>query len=329
MELRKVSYLVTGASGVIGLPLVKRLVEQGEQVRVLVHQTPVDLPEGVQIYRGDINDAAVLHEAVAGVQAVFHLAAKLHTNNPGVDLHAEYARVNVQGTRSLAEAAQKANVERFVFFSSINVYGHSEPGQILDENAPLNPDSWYAETKVQAEQIVSGLLPSVILRFAAVYGPRMKGNYLKMAHALKKRWFIPVGNGLNRRTLIYEEDAADAALLASHHSAASGRVFNVTDAQIYTLRQIIEAICAALQRPSPLFYLPAAPIRLSAAVLESALHRVGKKSPVGAVMIDKLIEDVAISGNRLRDELGFTAQNDLRRGWTRTLEGLAAHDHGS
>lgn len=322
--------LVTGAGGAIGSTLVLRLVERGYAVRALVRE-PVarssssssssseQLPENVEVVYGDIADCQLIRRAVQGVELVFHLAAKLHVNNPSPGLKKEYVRINVEGTRCLMEAAQGAGASRLVFFSTINLYGPTQPGQILDEDAPLKPDSLYAETKALAEEIVLGSPSSVVLRPAAVYGPRMKGNFPRLLHALRKRRPVLVGDGSNRRTLVYVEDLCRAAILAAEHPAAAGRTYNVTDGAVHTLREIIVAMSEALGQPPPSLRLPESTVRLAAAVLEDAFKLVGKRSPIGRATVDKLTEDVAISGIKMQQQLGFRPQYDLSAGWRETI----------
>ena len=106
------------------------------------------------------------------------------------------------------------------------------------------------------------------MRLGAVYGPRIKGNYERLTRALARHRFIPIGNGLNRRTLIYDKDVGRAAVLAVSHPAAAGRVFNVTDGEYHTLNEIIESICAALGRTPPRLSLPVVPVRFLAGIVE-------------------------------------------------------------
>jgi UDP-glucose 4-epimerase len=314
--------LVTGATGVVGPILVRRLLQEGYQVRAWLHQTRMDLPETVQVYRGDIADRNILRAAVHDVQIVFHLAAKLHVNNPAQSLKADYERVNVYGTRRLAEAAQTAGVQRFVFFSTIKVYGCSQSSEVLDEHSPLQPDSWYAETKARAETLCLSAVPATILRLAAVYGPHMKGNYLRLARALRKGWFVPIGTGSNRRTLVYEEDVATAALLAARHPAALGQIYNVSDGEIHTLDDIIRTICRALGRPVPRLRIPAHLVRMSAGLAEDILGRWGNPSPISRALVDKLLEDIAVSSIRLQQELGFCPSFTMEEGWKQTVSAL-------
>lgn len=314
--------LVTGASGAIGSTLVRRLLKQDYTVRALLRESAQDalMPDGVEVVRGDINDCQLMQQAVTGAEVVFHLAAKLHVNNPSLALKDEYFRVNVEGARCLARAARAAKVGRLVFFSTINVYGKSQPGQLHDEETPPDPDSLYAETKIEGEKIVRAETRAVVLRLAAVYGPRMKGNYPRLVEAIRRRRLALVGDGRNRRTLLHVEDACDAAIAAAEHGAALGQVFNVTDGRVHTLREIISAIAAALEQRPPRLHLPARPVRVVAGLLEDGLRVVGKKSPVNRATIDKLTEDIAVSGEKMQRELGFRARYDLQAGWEETIK---------
>ena len=191
-----------------------------------------------------------------------------------------------------------------------------------------------------------------MLRLGAVYGARIKGNYERLTRALAVgtgRWgtrlchvphlpvprfpFIPVGNGLNRRTLVYDKDVGHAAALAVSHPAAAGHVFNVTDGAFHTLNEIIESICSALGRKPPQFALPLGPIRIVAGFIETGyrvmgivagnlgtrLRHVPIITPVTKAMIDKYTEDIAVDGSRIQKELGFVPQYDLKTGWEETI----------
>jgi UDP-glucose 4-epimerase len=316
--------LVTGATGMIGPELTKQLVDRGCCVRALYRSRlePHILPDTVESIRCDITDDKALTDAVKDIDVIFHLAAKLHINEPSIDLYEEYNRVNVEGTRRLVRAARSAGVTRMVFFSTINVYGHGDPATILDENSELKPVSWYARSKVEAEKIVLSGMPSTVLRLAAVYGPRMKGNYPRLLNALKRRRFIMVGNGKNRRSLVHVQDVCRAALLAAYHPAAVKRVYNVTDGEIHTLQEIVEVMCKALGRSCPNISLPANWVRRGIGWFEDIFGLFNRKLPVGRSTIDKLIEDVAVSGDRIKEELGFRPKFNLETGWNQCVRWL-------
>jgi len=316
--------LVTGATGVIGPELIRNLVDRGFSVRALYRNRlePRILPDTVASIRCDITDDNALTDAVKDIDVIYHLAAKLHINEPSNDLYEEYHRINIEGTRKLVRAARSAGVARLVFFSSINVYGGSDPATILNEDSELRPVSWYARTKVEAEKIVLAGIPSVVLRLAAVYGPRMKGNYPRLLNALRRRRFIMVGNGKNRRSLVHVQDVCRAALLAAYHPAALERIYNVTDGEIHSLQEIVEVMRNALGKSGPNISLPANYVRRGVGWFEDVFGLFNRKLPIGRSTIDKLTEDVAVSGDRIKAELGFRPKFDLETGWNQCVQWL-------
>jgi UDP-glucose 4-epimerase len=162
-------------------------------------------------------------------------------------------------------------------------------------------------------------VPAVVLRLAAVYGPGMKGNYLRLLHALQRGRFAFVGHGDNRRTVVHVDDACAAAQLAAFHPEAPGRAFNVTDGAVHSVREIVLAICAALGRRAPRWHVPARPARAAAWAVDRAFRLAGRRSPIGPDAIAKLLEDVAVCGQRITRELGFTPRLGLEAGWRATV----------
>jgi len=170
--------------------------------------------------------------------------------------------------------------------------------------SPTHPDTFYAQTKLNSEKIIlnakrkDGQQLGTVLRLGAVYGFRIKGNYERLTQALARNRFIPIGNGLNRRTLVYDKDVGRAAVLAvSHPAAAAGQVFNVTDGRFHTLREIIAAMSLALGQIPPRYSLSARPVRWAAGLLEDAARVIGCQSPIVRTTIDKYTEDIAVSGD--------------------------------
>ena len=320
--------MVTGATGAVGPTLVRHLVEEGYQVRIL-DEPGSDirlLPEDMINIIGDINDREAVARAVNGVDYVFHLAAKLHINNPDPSLVKEYERVNVEGTKTIVDASVAANVKRVILFSTINVYGNGQPGQEFFENNLIDPQTLYTKTKAKAEEIVLNARSvldekplGVVLRLAAIYGPGMKGNYVSLLKGLKQGWFIPIGSGKNRRTLIYVDDAIQAAELAARHPEAAGNIYNLTDGRVYSLGDIIHAMCAALNRRPPRIHLPAAPIRFGLGLLEDLFHFLKHRFPIGRQTIDAMLDDRAVSGDKIQQDLGFKPQIELDQGWSRVV----------
>lgn len=319
--------LVTGATGTIGPRVTRVFHESGYRIRTLSLDPPEPglFPETVEVRTGDVTNRHEVGSAIKGVDVVVHLAALLHIVNPPPHLKEKYEKINVGGTASVVEAAKLSEVKRVVFFSTISVYG-SNRDLVLDEGVAPQPDTFYAQTKLAAERIVLGARGAdgqalgTVLRLAAVYGPRIKGNYERLLKALSQRRFIPIGHGLNRRTLVYDLDVARAAILAAEHPEASGKIYNVSDGQLHTLKEIIETICEALGRTPPRISLPAGPVRSAAGILERAVRFLGMAPFISRATIDKYTEDVAVDSQRIQKELGFVPKFDLTSGWLETVQ---------
>lgn len=319
--------LVTGATGAVGPRVVAAFHDEGYRIRTLSIDSPPDgmWPDGVDARIGDIIDPAAVQSAVQGVDGVIHLAALLHIVNPPPGLQGKYERINVGGTTNVVEAAHQAGVKRLVFFSTIAVYGATSGG-VLKEDSPAHPDSFYAQTKLKAERIVlaakreDGKPLGTVLRLGAVYGARIKGNYQRLLLALSRSRFLPIGRGDNRRTLVYDKDVARAALLALEHPEAAGKIFNVTDGEFHTLKDIISTICETLGRKPPGLLLPVGPVRFVAGIVEDMAWLTGFSPPIVRATIDKYTEDIAVDGSRIQKELGFVPQYDLKTGWEETAK---------
>lgn len=309
--------------------MVEAVLQCGYEVRVLARRKP---PEGmfsrpVEAVWADLLDHGELARSVEGMDAVIHLAAVLHLLNPPPSLSSEYERVNVGGTAALVAAAANAGVKRIVYFSTIAVYGPVGPRMITEDTSPA-PDTPYARTKLAGESIAlaarraDGHPLCSVLRVAAVYGPRIQGNYKRLVEALAQGRFLPVGRGSNRRTLIYQSDVGRAAILAACHEQAAGRLFNVSDGTVHTVNEIVVAICQALGRRPPRLSIPVAPVRATAYAVEKAFHLLGKRPPVTAATIDKYTEEIAVDSTRIQTELGFQPAVGLQEGWCATIEGM-------
>lgn len=323
---RRPLVVITGATGAVGPLVVQAFRAEGYSIRTLSLDPPLAgaWPDDVETILGDVTDRAVVNAALQGAEVVVHLAALLHIIDPSPTLKDRYERINVGGTSNVVAAAIQAGVRRLVFFSTIAVYGRSG-GRVLTEDAPPSPDTFYARTKLAAEKIVleangrDGERIGVVLRLGTVYGSRVKGNFQRLVHSLARGCFIPVGAGSNRRTLIYDRDAARAAVLAAEQPEAAGRMFNVTDGEFHAMTAIIGAICEALGRRPPRWMLPAGPVRSLAALLEDCGRFFGFRSPVVRATIDKYTEDMAVDGSRFHAGIGFVPQYDLAAGWRETV----------
>jgi nucleoside-diphosphate-sugar epimerase len=318
--------LVTGATGAVGPRVVEALHAAGCRIRTLSLDQPTaaSCSNDIENRIGDIRDAAAVQSAAQGVDAVVHLAALLHIINPSPKLQESYLEINVGGTQNVVNAAVREKVKKVLYFSTIAVYGDSA-GCVLDEETQPNPKTFYEKTKLEAERIIlsaesaNGQRIGTVLRLAAVYGSRIKGNYRQLLKALAKGRFVPIGNGQNRRSLIYDKDVANAAVLALKHPSAVGKIFNVSDGEFHTINNIISAMCAALDRKPPALSVPERPARFVAGLIENLFVVFRRQAPISRAAIDKFTEDMAVDSRRIREELGFLEQYSLEAGWKDTV----------
>src|SRR5258708_36462592 len=177
--------LITGATGFVGRPVARQLLDRGDSVRALARD-PSKLREldGVQPIQGDLRDPASLARAVEGCAIVYHIAAdyRLWTRDPQ-----EMFRSNVDGTRNLLEAARGAGVERFIYTSTVGCVGFQKDG-LGDEESPVSAADMtgpYKRSKWDAEQVAlefaAAGFPVVIVNPTApvgdhVFKPTPTGN---------------------------------------------------------------------------------------------------------------------------------------------------------
>ena len=321
---------MTGATGAIGPSTVRALLDGGADVRVFgrlerLREHPDTWPgwlPRVEIACGDVTRPETVAAAMPGTDVVIHLAALLHVEKPLAGHEERYRAINVDGTRHVAEAAAAAGVRRLVLASTTAVYGPTGGQAASEETAPA-PDSWYAESKLEAERVARAVgresgLEVVILRLSAVYGPRVRGNYRRLLRAMAHGRFVWLGPARNRRSLIADADAARAFELAARHPAAAGQTFNVADGPAHTVDEILEAMAAAVGRRRPRSQAQSGLARLAAAA------GITGRRPGVRPSVEKYLEESSVDASRIGEVLGFRPELDLQAGWRMTAESLRA-----
>jgi UDP-glucose 4-epimerase len=195
----------------------------------------------------------------------------------------------------------------------------------------VRPLTSYARTKAKAETIVldarngEGKPIGVVVRLAAVYGPRVKGNYLSLVRAIARRRFWPIGPGSNRRSLLFEDDAGRVAVHLARDPRAPGGIFNATDGELHTVTEIIEAIYNAAGRRKPRIHFPLALAYVMLGAVEIVFRMLGRRPPVGRFTLAKYTEEIAVASDRLA-ALGFSPLWTMEKGWRETVRRLRARD---
>ncbi|MFI5283088.1 MAG: NAD-dependent epimerase/dehydratase family protein [Candidatus Dormibacterales bacterium] len=249
--------MVTGGAGFIGSHLVRRLVADHYEVRVLDNFTtgkPANLSglESVEVVHGDVRSRADLERAMHAVEAVFHLAAIASVERSWSD-PVETLAVNAHGTANVIEAAVKSGISAVVYSSSAAVYGDQEVETTSEELEP-RPISPYGYSKLLGEKIALAHSQSargvrvIALRYFNVFGPGQDPDSpysaaipIFIKHALAGTTATIYGDGQQSRDFLHVDDVAQANVCA-FESDASGLAINIASGQSHTLLQLVDAI---------------------------------------------------------------------------------------
>lgn len=267
--------LVTGANGFVGTALCLRLAKHGIATRSAARLWPTGQRNAGTIDVGDISANSDWSAALANVDMVVHLAARVHVmHDISLSPLAEFRRVNVEGTANLARQAAAAGVRRFVFLSSIKVNGEFtdavKPFTADELPAPEDP---YGVSKLEAENVLRQIssrtgMEVVIIRPPLVYGPRVKANFESMMRWLARGVPLPLAAMTeNRRSLVALDNLVDLITTCLNHSAAANQTFLVSDGEDLSTAELLKRMGAAMGHPARLFYLPPGLLKLGAVVM--------------------------------------------------------------
>jgi nucleoside-diphosphate-sugar epimerase len=240
--------LVTGAGGLLGTTLTAELLCRGYRVRAFDIKGLERVPEGVDVMIGDVRSAEIAQRACKDIEVVFHLAALLPQTRVSDE---KFYSVNVQGTENMLSAAVQESVPRFVFSSSIEIYGI--PDYIpCTEDAPKKLLGTYSRNKLECEELCAKYsadfgIEVVMMRMPMIFGPGYwhERFYLDMFEALSHgRPIRIIGNGDNRHQVVASSDVAEAYIRAAETPGAAGEAFNIAsdDAAVLTVRETAERV---------------------------------------------------------------------------------------
>jgi UDP-glucose 4-epimerase len=266
--------LVTGGAGFIGSHLVDALLAAGHGVRVLDNLSmgkrsnlPLDNPR-LRLIEGDVADAEVVAQAVAGCAAVAHLAA-VASVQASVDDPAATHQSNFVGTLNVCEAMRRHGVRRVLYASSAAIYGNNGEGQAIDEDTAKAPLTPYAVDKLASEQYLDfyrrqhGLEPA-IFRFFNIYGPRQDPSspYSGVISIFTQRvqQGLPIsvfGDGEQTRDFFYVGDLIELLVQGLTGAQVDAQPANVGWNQAVSLNQLLAEIGALCGGLPPVSHLPA------------------------------------------------------------------------
>lgn len=309
--------LVTGAGGFVGRALVGRLAhEPAIRTRAAQRRHVSPLPPGVEASTvGDLNQGTDWRAAVAGVDAIVHLAARVHVMRDTAESPLdEFRRVNVAGTINLARQAADAGTRRFVFVSSIKVNGEQGVCTEADTPAPQDP---YGTSKLEAEAGLRELaartgLEVVIVRPPLVYGPGVKANFAALIGAIARGIPLPFGSVRNRRSFVAADNLVDFIVIALTHPAAAGETFLVSDGHDLSTPDLIRGLAHAMRRPARLIPVPPGLLMATATV-------VGRRD-----VAQRLLGSLQLDISKARRVLGWTPPLPVEEGLRRAVAARVA-----
>jgi nucleoside-diphosphate-sugar epimerase len=273
--------LVTGTTGMLGQGVALALAARGDRVTVL-QRRPANL--GLPEVLTDVADAAAVRAAVAGHDAVVHLAAKVNVVGP----ESEYLRVNVQGTRAVVDACLAAGVERLVHVSSPSVAhpGRSLVGRGADPADPTTARGPYARSKAIAERAALGAdsaeLGVVAIRPHLVWGPGDNQLIARVVDRARRGRLPLVGSGAALIDTTYVSNAVDALLAALDHCQdVRGRALVVTNGEPRPVAEILAGVCRAAGVRIPTRHVPVRLAHLGGVAVESLWALQDRFSPAG------------------------------------------------
>lgn len=306
--------LVTGATGFVGKSVCTTLIGNGYQVVGAVRRVPADKIAGVEyVTVGEINRETDWAQALEGVQAIIHLAARVHVmNETALDPLREFRAVNVEGTERLARMAAAQGVARFVYVSSIKVNGdETTPGNPFSERDRCSPEDPYGMSKWEAEQALTRIsgetgLEVVIVRPPLVYGPGVGGNFLEMFKFVSRGLPLPLAGVRNLRSLIYVGNLADALMACATNPKASGQLYLVSDGEDVSTPELLRLVASNSGMPARLFFLPVWLMLYGAKML-------GKSAQAG-----RLLGSLQVNSDKIRRELNWKPPFTLAQGFETT-----------
>jgi len=315
--------LVTGANGFVGSALCPVLTAAGYFTLRAIRGTPEEQPVDQETTSvGDIDGSTDWTKALHGVECVVHLAARTHVlRDTAADPLTAYQRINVDGTQRLAEQAVAAGVRRLVFLSSIKVNGESTASDPFTENDAPHPEDTYGKTKRKAEQTLRTIeresnLDVVILRSPLVYGPGVKGNFLRLMKLVARGWPLPLASAHNQRSMIYVGNLVDAIRACIRAPSAAGKTYLVSDGNDISTTELVRFLGRALAVSPRLLPFPPSLLMLAATLI-------GKREEG-----KRLLGSLQVDSSRIRRELEWQPPYTMEQGLAETARWFLSSVNG-
>lgn len=311
--------LVTGGTGFTGFNLVKRLLGEGHDVRVLARKTSNTgrLKEmGAEIVTGDIADPEAVKRSTEDIRLVFNIAAAYREANLS---DKRYWEVNLEGTKNILRYSIENDVEKLIHCSTIGLVSSvKDPPE--DESCPYSPDDVYQQSKCEAEKAVinaarNGDIQASVIRPCAIYGPGDM-RLLKIFKMVAERRFIFLGNGKALFHMVYIDDLVEGLILASTKEEALGEVFIIGHERYTTLEELTGIIAKEFGVRPPTLHIPYWPVEKLSVLVEKLYKVLGSKKepPIYKRRVAFYKKNRAFSIEKAKRLLGYNPHYDLETG---------------
>ena len=292
---------ITGDIGFIGLQLVKRLIlENHEIIGFDKRKSMTRSYAGIQ---GNILDYQALVNAMPdSCDLIIHLAAE-HADD--IENVQDYYTVNGDGTENVLKAATEKKVSRFLFFSSVAVYGATYNA---DENMKPTPNNPYGESKLIAEKLIDKWVKNksdrnaVIVRPTAVYGPGNKANIFRLFKLVYNKQYVQIGHGDNKKSIIFLENVAASVMFLLNNKKTGISVFNLIDYPQNSMKELTKILAKIANKRLFKIQIPTW-LMLFVSFIPIILTNIFRiKMDVTLDRIKKLSADTYFSGDKIRTE---------------------------
>jgi nucleoside-diphosphate-sugar epimerase len=303
--------LITGASGFVGRALIETSAPLQWRAAVRVDAAPTEAAD--QVIVGDIGGLTDWSLALAGIDCVVHLAARVHVMHPTAKDRIEFERVNVLGTERLARTAAAMGVKRFVYLSSIKVNGERTTGRAFRADDVPQPQDEYARSKLEAERRLadlegdSGMIVSIV-RSPLVYGPGVRANFLRLLTLAHSGLPLPLASIANTRSMVSVWNLCDLICALLLHERPMKGVFMVADGENVSTAELVRRLARMMRRPARVFPMPLCALQALAVVT-------GRSSELG-----RLCNSLAVDISETRGRLSWSPPLTLDAGLNRTAQ---------
>lgn len=313
-------FLVTGASGYIGGHLVHRLSEIGMETIAFVRPTSnierLKSLNNVEIRFGDLTEYSSVERAVEGTQVVYHIGGLV---NDWGD-YQKFYQANFLGTENILRASLGASVRKFIYTSTIGVLNLSGRRTIREDDPYGHGIGGYRRSKMEAEKLVishSGIMPTVIIRPAVVYGPEDPQCTLRSLKYARRHLLFLVSGGKGCFPHLYIDNLVDVLLLASQNEAAVGEIFNLTDGLNTSTKEFFSYINHIAGRGKIRLSLPY-PVAWLGALFMDAFSRLTHKPPLLSwTALEFLTLQCQFDISKSKEKLGYDPSISLKKGMDR------------